>query len=330
LAAGTSAFAACALAACGSTSHDGADSGTPSGLAWKSGAASSDYATFATWRGRPLDVAVAGSNWASWDEIIAPYVSDLSSFPGFLQLRMPMLPGTGATLASGVTFASCASGSYDSYFVSLGQFLVGRGRGDSHVRIGWEANGNWYPWNAGNAASPQEWVQCFQHEATALRSAAPNVQIDWNMNADTKTPASGNATDIYPGDAYVDSIGVDFYDFFPALDTDALWTQHYMDQAPGGGPHGIGAWLAYAVSRGKPFSVPEWGIINSSAADCSCGGDDPVYVGHMHDFFAASAANMAYESYFNLPVTTGTTENETIIYPSTTSPNASARYQSLF
>jgi hypothetical protein len=271
---------------------------------------------------------VAGALWSTWTEIEAPYVGNFGGFAGFLQLRLPMLPGNGAVLASGVTFADCAAGAYDSHFISLGAYLVGHGRGDSYVRLGWEANGNWYPWNAGNAASAQEWVQCFQREATALRSAAPSVRIDWNMNADTKTPASGNPTDLYPGDDYVDTVGVDFYDNWPALETDLLWSSHYMDQARGGGPHGIGAWLAYAASRGKPLSVPEWGIIHSSAPNCGCGGDDPVYVGHMHDFFAANAADLAYESYFNLPIKPGDTTS--LVYPSATSPNASDRYRSLF
>jgi hypothetical protein len=171
-------------------------------------------------------------------------------------------------------------------------------------------------------------VKCFQHEATAVRSAAPNIVIEWNMNADTKTPASGNPTDIYPGDSYVDIIGVDFYDFWPALTSDALWHQHYMDQAAGGGPHGIGAWLAYAQSRGKLLSIPEWGVVNSTKANCGCGGDNPVYVSHMHEFFAANASDLAYESYFNLPVPGSDTTS--VVYPPTTNPSAAARYQALF
>jgi hypothetical protein len=273
-------------------------------------------------------------NWdnrATWSEIENPdiygAIAAFHNFAGVLQLGTAMVPGSGATLASGVTFAECAAGMYDAHFTALGKNLIAEGRGDSFIRLGWEANGNWYAWNAGNAANAQQWVQCFQHEVTALRSSAPNVKIDWNMNADTKTPASGNATDIYPGDTYVDVVGVDFYDNWPALNSDALWNSHYMDQAAGGGPHGIGAWLAFAKSHGKPLSVPEWGIVHTTG-NCGCGGDDPIYVTHMHDFFAANAANVAYESYFNLGNSSGDTTF--LVYPGTTSPNASAAYKSLF
>lgn len=319
-------------AADGASAGDASSSGgTLSGLAWRSGAASTDIGAFATWRGRPLDVGVNWDNQSTWAEIenadIYGAIAAFKGFAGVLELGTAMVPGSGASLASGVTFADCAAGMYDAYFATLGTNLVAQGRGDSFIRLGWEANGNWYAWNAGNAASAQQWVQCFQHEVTTLRSTAPGVKIDWNMNADTKTPASGNATDIYPGDAYVDVVGVDFYDNWPALNTDALWTSHYMDQASGGGPHGIGAWLAFAQAHGKPLSVPEWGIVNSTGS-CGCGGDDPVYVGHMHDFFAANAASIAYESYFNLGNSPGDTTF--LVDPATTSPNASMRYQALF
>jgi hypothetical protein len=295
-----------------------------------SGAATDDVASFESWRGRPLDIGVGGATWAAWSDIESPYVAGLADFPGVLQLRIPLLPGSGATPASGVTFTDCASGAYDAQFVNLGQFLVSQARGDSYLRIAWEANGNWYPWHSGNAASPTEWVQCFQHAVSAVRSAAPAVKIDWNMNADTKTPASGDPRDIYPGDAYVDVVGVDFYDNWPALTSDDLWSAHYMDLTSSGGPHGIGAWLAFAVSHGKPLSVPEWAIVNSSASNCGCGGDDPVYVGHMLDFFAASAANIAYESYFNLPKPQTPGDTEFLVFPATPNPMAAARYLSAF
>ncbi len=49
---------------------------------------------------------------------------------------------------------------------------------------------------------------------------------------------------------------------------------------------------------------------------------------HMHDFFAANASDIAYEAYFNLPISQGDTQS--LILPGTTSPNASAAYAALF
>jgi hypothetical protein len=305
--------------------------GTLSGLAWRSGAASADIAAFATWRGRPLDIGVTWDSRSTWAEIEDPdiygAISHFREFGGTLELGTAMLPGKGASLAGGVTFAECAAGMVDSHFAALGRRLVSLGRDSSFVRLGWEANGDWYAWNAGNASSAEEWIACFRREVTALRSVAPNVRIDWNMNASTKAPSSGNPADLYPGDSYVDVVGVDFYDQWPPLDTDASWMAHYMDQTAGGGPRGIGAWLAFAKAHGKPLSVPEWGIVHATG-NCGCGGDDPVYVAHMRDFFAANADDVAYEAYFNLGNAPGDTTF--LVFPPTTSPNASARYAALF
>ena len=323
----------------GSSGSSGASSGSTgagalSGLAWNSGASSEDASGFAAWRGHPLDVADTWDNRSSWDEIQHPDIyggiSGFAGFAGRLALGTAMLPGDGATLASGVSFAACASGDYDGYFQQLGRDLASLGRDDSFIRLGWEANGNWYAWNADNAASPAEWVSCFRHEALAIKSTAPRARIDWNMNFDTKTPSqTHNPADLYPGDDVVDVIGVDQYDNWPALISDADWDAHYMDSmwGPTGGPKGLGAWLAFARSHGKPLSVPEWGIVNATG-NCGCGGDNPVFVQHMHDFFAQNAADLAYEVYFNLGNYGGDTTF--LVYPSTTSPNASARYQSLF
>lgn len=45
-------------------------------------------------------------------------------------------------------------------------------------------------------------------------------------------------------------------------------------------------------------------------------------------FFAANAGDIAYEAYFNLPISQGDTQF--LILPATTSPNASAAYAALF
>jgi hypothetical protein len=314
----------------------GSSGATLSGLPWASGAASADDAAFAAWRGHPLDVVDTWDNRATWDEIQHPdiygAITGFASFPGTLALGTAMVPGSGATLAPGVTFAACARGDYDPYFRQLGRDLVALQRGQSIVRLGWEANGNWYAWNADNAASPTEWIQCFRHEAQALKSTAPGVRIDWNMNADTKTPStSHNPADLYPGDDVVDIVGVDFYDNWPALKTDADWSSHFLDSmwGPTGGPKGLGAWLAFARAHHRPLSVPEWGIVHGAdPARCGCGGDNPVYVRHMHDFFAQNAQAIAYEAYFNLGNFSGDTTF--LVDPPTTSPGAAAAYATLF
>ena len=53
------------------------------------------------------------------------------------------------------------------------------------------------------------------------------------------------------------------------------------------------------------------------------GGDNPVFVQNMIEFFRANSADLAYEIYFNQTV--GTTLHK--VYPNTDNPLASAKYK---
>ena len=73
---------------------------------------------------------------------------------------------------------------------------------------------------------------------------------------------------------YVDFIGADVYDFWPALTSDSAWTGD-CNSTYEGGPKGIGSWLNFAKSQGKKLTVSEWGVIKGSPYS---GGDNPVFV----------------------------------------------------
>ncbi|MEP6697580.1 MAG: glycosyl hydrolase, partial [Pseudonocardiales bacterium] len=221
--------------------------------------------------------------WRGTEVVWALEDGSLNGFAGKLSVAIPMLSNRSDTLSA------CAAGAYDSHFVALGNTLKRHNRADAFVRLGWEGNGDWYAWSAGS--DPATWIACFRREVTALRSADPLAHIDWNMNKDGRIGAQL----MYPGDAYVDVVGVDFYDMYPVYRTQTDWDTDYM-RTQNGGPRGLGAWLAFAKSHGKRLSVPEWGVNNGGGDG---GFDNPFYIQAMHDFFAANAGSIAYESYFN-------------------------------
>jgi hypothetical protein len=290
---------------------DGANTSTLSGLAWSSGATDTGD-NFANWRGRPLDVATTfedDGTWKGTEVVWALETGELADFKGRLSIAIPMLSN------GGDTFEQCAAGAYDVHFRALGTTLKNYGRENSYIRLGWEGNGNWYPWSAnGNTAG---WKACFRREVQALRSVAPRVQIDWNMNKDGRT----NAAHIYPGDDVVDVIGVDYYSMYPALNSQANWDRTYMKIGNDDTPIGIGAWLAFAKSHGKRLSVPEWGVNNGGDGG---GGDDDVYVQYMYNFFKTNADHIAYEAYFNSQCP------NFCIVPTSKSPQAATKYRQLW
>jgi hypothetical protein len=288
-----------------------------SGLPWPSGAwlandSPSVAASFGAWRGHPLDVVDEWSGRATWNDIVNPHwlYSQWQGSPYTMAFGVAMLP-TGDSSAS---IANCAAGSYNSYWKQFGSNISAYGLGHSIIRLGWEFNGDWYPWAA---TQPATWVKCWQQIVTSARSTAPGLQWNWNVSRGA-SKGLADPTQAYPGNAYVDMIGVDSYDWWPGATTSAGWDKQLN------GTQGLNYWLSFAKAHGKPFSVPEWGNASTSVSS-SAGGDDPAYVQDMAGFFQANAANLAFEA--NLQ---GTDNTGGVYWPTTTLPNAAAAYRSAF
>src|SRR5207245_1228076 len=98
--------------------------------------------------------------------------------------------------------------SHDADFKAFAAGLVRLGRANSIIRLGWEFNGDWQPWAAFN---PAQFIAAFQRIVTDLRAADPQIVIDWNGNYGYSQVKVDPFTKLYPGDGYVDIIGVDAY-----------------------------------------------------------------------------------------------------------------------
>jgi hypothetical protein len=305
-------------------------SGTPgarSGLPWMSGTNGDPtmeakyYEAFGTWRGRPDDVAMLYTDRSSWDSVTGAGMfvfQYMKGWPGKLVVSQPLFPQDGSTLKD------CAAGSYDAHWKDFGSALVSNGRADSIVRIGWEFNGDFMYWHATNDTA--QFIQCWNHVAAAIKSTDPSVLADWTINS-KYTPSDscmGDATNCYPGDQYVDYIGIDNYDEYPPSTTTPFDT---IAIASGGI-----TWIYdFAVKHDKRFSVGEWGVV--SGAGSNGGRDNPAFVQNMWSWFQAHSAIGLYESYFS---NDDPGEVDSKIIDNTTgtcgcdNPMASAKYQNLW
>jgi hypothetical protein len=290
--------------------------GAHSGLPWASGAylptgTPAAAAAFGAWRRRPLDVVDAWSGWSSWQDIVDPswLYQRWSGSPYTMAFGVAMLPEN----VPGVSLQACANGTYNARWRQFGSVISSYGLGKSIIRLGWEFNGNWYVWQA---KQPTVWAKCWQQVVTSARSTAPGLQWDWNVNRGVSSGLA-DPTQAYPGNSYVDIVGVDSYDWWPAATTAAGW------QSQLNGKQGLNYWLTFAAAHGKPLSVPEWGNVS---AGISGGRDDPLYVQDMKGFFAANAAHIAFEANFQgAPSSTGGSYGT-----GSTVPKASAAYQAGF
>jgi hypothetical protein len=240
---------------------------------------------FCAARGRACTVAQTYTDRTSYQSMTAGTgwtFDNLKDFPGVLVISQGLVPeGRPQDLAA------CATGGFDRHWRDFGALMVRHGRGDSVVRLGWEFNGDFMAWHA---RDPQTWIACYRRAADGIRATNPAVVLDWTINAHD-TPAGvcgGVSTNCYPGDDYVDIIGIDNYDHFPPTATKADFDR------VAAAPEGLSWLYAFARQHGKPFSVGEWGVVQNADG----GGDNAGFVRWMHAWFAAHATDLAYEAYF--------------------------------
>jgi hypothetical protein len=294
----------------------GGASASSSKVPWASGAwlandTPSTAAQFGTWRGDPVDVIDEFSNTNSWNDVVNPtwLYQKWQGSPYTMAFAVPMLP----TGVSGVSLSACANGSYNSYWTQFGSVISSYGLGHSIIRLGWELNGNWYPWAA---TQPATYAACWRQIVTSARTTAPGLVWDWNVNRGVSAGLA-DPTQAYPGNAYVDQIGVDSYDWWPAAATSSAWNTQLN------GTQGLNYWLSFAQAHGKKFAVPEWGSV-ATRISAGAGGDDPGYIQDMYNFFQANAGSLAYEANLQGTSTGGA------YWPSTTLPNTAAAYKATF
>jgi hypothetical protein len=186
--------------------------------------------------------------------------------------------------------AECAAGDFNSYATQFAENMVAAGLGNSVIRLAEEMNGDWYEDDLGSTqARWTQWDQCWDQEVTAMRAApGEHLLFDWNLNANYR---DFPLADIYPGDAYVDIIGIDFYDqtglTIPAVGQVGRFAALAAE------PDGLNEVEAFAVAHGKPLSIPEWGTVSTQ-------GDDGAYVTAIGNFVATH--DVAYQSWFNAGV----------------------------
>ncbi|MEV4636580.1 glycosyl hydrolase [Actinoplanes sp. NPDC049548] len=241
---------------------------------------------FCSARGRPCRVAQTYTDRTSWESMTRGTgwtFELLSDFDGMLVVSQGLVP-TGAK----DELPACARGEHDADWRAFGTLMRTHYRADSVVRLGWEFNETTSSWRADD---PQTWISCYRRAADNIRATNPDVLLDWTINAHN-TPAGvcgGVSTNCYPGDDYVDIVGIDNYDHFPWSPTKAAFDRTAAR------PEGL-TWLYdFARRHGKPFAVGEWGVVPTGDA----GRENPGFVTWMHEWFAAHAAHLAYEAYFS-------------------------------
>jgi hypothetical protein len=208
------------------------------------------FASMGTWGG------VANNTWGLFVDKTALFVTRkdvvaVFSFP----LRTSTVssevtkPGGAEKIRQGLF--DTANGANDAEFREIGERLVAAGQQNAILRIGGEYDIDFNPYSM-LAGNEDAYIAAFRRAVDVVRSVpGNNFKIDYNGNGNAHRPYTSPRTGItqthgqaaYPGNQWVDIIGVDVYDRNTwAVSLEKL--NHALD---------------LAKKYNKPFSVPEWG-----------------------------------------------------------------------
>ena len=152
-------------------------------------------------------------------------------------------------------FKDIIAGKHDDVFVGLVNSWKKVGYAAIDIRIGPEMNGTFEPWYMGNdPATVADWKEAFRHIATLVRSV-PGIAVRTVWNPANLNWTGQPTSSSYPGDKYVDVIGVDTYStVYPPT----LYDWHKND---GSYAANIQEWFADPVNREHYWANPnatEW------------------------------------------------------------------------
>jgi hypothetical protein len=170
-------------------------------------------------------VGSSPSALASWEQSLATTLKQISSDEILVQIGYDFC-STWCTGTNPVD-AQVAAGAYDTNVQGLCSALQALNR-PAYIRLGYEFNG---AWNGYQAAT---YVTAFQHVASMLKSCGPRVAFVWDYSMDDTT---GYAP-FYPGDAYVDWWGLNFFNTSNFTNSSGL--QFMQDSRTHGKPVMIG------------------------------------------------------------------------------------------
>ena len=191
--------------------------------------------------GRKLDLDRIFSGWnvdepdpqSSWD--VANGIVPLVSIDAVESSGQP------------VRWSQIAAGSYDSTIVAQAKGLA-----SLHGPVLLSFNHEAERFTANGTAA--DFVAAWRHYVTLVRRIAPNVSFVFILGA-SKYGLS-TIGQWYPGNAYVDWMGADGYNYFGCNGQNPVWS-HFSTI--------FSAFMSFAVANDKPAVVAEWGSAEDAA-----------------------------------------------------------------
>ena len=181
----------------------------------------------------------------------------------------------------GTPLADVANGLHDAEFEAAAT-AISEAQPNAVIRLGWEMNLSSMAWFAGGREA--DYIKAFRRVVEIFRRHSSRFKYDWCPGWG---PQDSSADLAYPGDDVVDYVGLDVYDFKYDGSARERWDRFYLNA-----PFGLQWHKEFAARHRKAMSYPEWGVGNF--------GDNPFFIGRMHDWLMRNADEIAYAAYFDV------------------------------
>jgi hypothetical protein len=254
--------------------------------AWVGASSPERMLEFERWTGRPVTAVhsfLAHNSWGAMERHAEWAFRAWNGTGRQTVFSVPMLAEDGGTLRQG------AAGANDHRFRRLAQLLVQNGQKRAIIRLGWEFNLKWPPWSA--KEDPAAFADYWRRIVKVMRSVpgASGLRFDWCPGSGADVPSAA-----YPGDAYVDVIGMDVYDqSYSPRQADPVARWQMLRDRPSGGLE----WQRnFAAAHGKPISYPEWAVSEGPHV-AGASPDNSYFIRQMARWIADN--NVSYSLYFN-------------------------------
>jgi hypothetical protein len=239
------------------------------------------------------------SQWDSYENTFGGYIYDevamgaswLAGDPRrIFILSIPMLQSSHAL--------QWDDDSVDHFHGMLATLIASFGIADrTIIRLGWEPNDS-YGWSWQPPFNPTlqqvndcaaGYVRCWRRLYDVYMAIAPGLKFDWCTVAFDSADNDRDPRKWYPGADKVHIHGMDFYDRYYSGSTTPA--NRWASLLPHHQRH-----IAFAVEKGKPCSLDEWGLWSTS--DGTGGGDDPYYIHRIADL-VENTPSFHHTTYFD-------------------------------
>jgi hypothetical protein len=205
-----------------------------------------------------------------------------------------------------------AAGKFDAHYRAFARSFTdivrskGRDPANHVIRLGWEMNGNWYPWSICNKV--EEFKRSWERAVNILRTEIPGIMIDFSPSrpyvgftegrAYNGTPGI-NLEGFLPAEHSYDVISRSHHDTHPSVTSEDTWQAHLRPPASKK-EIGLLELVEAGIAHGKKIALTEWA---TQMEDCGpnhrTAPDPALFIKKTYEFLTENAANIAWDTHFS-------------------------------